>query len=286
MNKPLVNFIGCGKLGKTIAKLLQTHQAATIFGIVNTSLTSSQIAIDYVGHGKAYAKIQDLPAADVYFITSKDDAIEKIAQALAPYIPSKAIVLHCSGSLTSDILNKLKEKNAYVASIHPVKSFAHPDKAYLSFAGTYCAIEGDIQAQKILTPLFEIIGGRLFSIQKEVKAIYHAANVFANNYFVALHYLANECFRIAKVDADIAKELTSKMMLDGLNNLTEFPHQQALTGPIQRADANTINHHMQALMPYPLLENAYSVLGQAALTLTSHSDFIKQEITTLLKHPG
>jgi predicted short-subunit dehydrogenase-like oxidoreductase (DUF2520 family) len=99
-----INIIGCGKLGKTIGKLIIEHNAGKALGIVNSSLKSGKIASEYIGQGVAFENIHELPSADLYLITTKDDLIEEIANKLSVTnaLNPGAIILHCSGSLSSD----------------------------------------------------------------------------------------------------------------------------------------------------------------------------------------
>ena len=111
MEKISVNFIGCGKLGKAIALLLETNEVANVVGILNSSLQSAQAAAKEVGVDCAFDNFKALPQADIYFITTKDDLIEQTTAKLLSEASLKegAIVLHCSGSLSSDVLKKAKE---------------------------------------------------------------------------------------------------------------------------------------------------------------------------------
>ena len=78
-----INIIGAGKLGKTIARLLVINKVGIIEGVCNRSLESSNTAVQFIGQGKAYATIADLPSADIVFITTSDDLIEHLNTALA-----------------------------------------------------------------------------------------------------------------------------------------------------------------------------------------------------------
>lgn len=281
------NIVGCGKLGKTIAKLLTVNGATTIVGIVNSSMDNGNTAAKYVGEGRAFASINELPKADIYFITTKDDLIEEIANKLQTenILQQGAIVLHCSGSLSSDVLSKVKESKCYVASIHPIKSFANTIQSVSTFAGTYCAFEGDKEAISILVPIFEKIGGIPFPIEKESKKIYHAGGVIANNYLVTLHYHATQCYINAGVDKEIAKKIVSMLMKDALNNLTNLSHSQALTGPIQRGDTNTVSSHTASLKRDSSLKDTrdiYLSMGRGTLTLVDHQPSVKNNLLDIL----
>lgn len=277
------NFIGCGKLGKTIARLLYNHGVA-IGGIVNTNTASGEAAVTFIGQGCAYASIRELPPADIYFITTNDSAIRSVCHTLATEhaFGKDALVVHCSGSLTSDILGEVKSHGCHVASIHPLKSMADPKLSIADFAGTYCAIEGDEYAIPILTSLFEKIGGQVFPIQKANKMLYHAASVMANNYLITLHYQVTQSFKTAGIDEQAAKKMVSLLMQDALNNVAQLSHVQALTGPMQRGDTETIAQHMQALASDDLVQLLYAHLGIATLPLTPHTDAVKEALKQAL----
>lgn len=281
------NIIGCGKLGKTIGKLLAQHNAVTIEGIVNASLESAKNSVEYIGQGTAYEKIHELPGSDIYFITTKDDIIEATVSALhdTDILKEGNIVLHCSGSLTSDVLNKARESKCSIASIHPVKSFATPKQAVATFNGTYCAIEGDDDAVKTITTIFNKIGGIVFPIKKESKKLYHAGGVIANNYLVTLHYHATQCYIKAGVDEEIAKKIVYMLMKDAFDNLSILPHDKALTGPIQRGDTNTISNHASSLSQYSSLKETreiYLSMGRGTLSFVNHNQEIKNKIHGIL----
>lgn len=282
-----VNFIGCGKLGKTIAILFKQHNIVKINGIVNTSIESAHHARRTIGAGTAFEHITALPQADIYFITTPDDCVEEIATKLqiSGILNEKTIILHCSGSLSSEILKPIKNSKGFAASIHPIKSFAHPKQTVATFSGTYCAMEGDVLALSTIAPLFEKMGGIPFLIKKENKKIYHAGSVIANNYLVTLHYHATQCYIHAGIEEKIAEKIASQLMYDALNNINHLSHDKALTGPIQRGDAKTVADHINAFENKALgqndTKNIYLTMGRGTVPLTHHSSTIKQKLIDL-----
>ena len=280
---PQINFIGCGKVGKTFGKLLHTNKLAQINGVVNTSIETALAAVDFIGEGAAFPSIQELPPADIYFITTTDDAIEITANHLAQENILKAgnIVLHCSGSHSSEILQAAKKRGCHALSIHPNKSFASPEESVNSFSGTYCAIEGDEPALSAISTLFEKMGATLIPINKENKSLYHTASVFANNYLVTLHYQAVQSYTDSGVDEVTAKKMVNMLMTETLKNIDNLSREKALTGPIQRGDTQTVKNHLFALKSKALVKRIYSCLGLATLSLTKHSTQKKQEFEKL-----
>ncbi len=283
-----INLIGCGRLGKTIAALIKRTGAASIEGVVTASFESALEAVRFIGQGRAYQTLSELPEADLYLIATPDDLIQKTGAELVlnnTHSQGK-IIAHCSGFLDSDVFIEAKQQKCRLASIHPLKSFAHPEEAIQSFSGTYCALEGDASVLPLLTALFEKIGARVFKINQQQKTLYHAASVIASNYLVTLYHQALLCYEKSGIDKTVAKELVSTLMTETFQNLKHLDPQEALTGPIQRGDLRTIQGHLHALEQLPLTKDLYAALGQAALILTQHDEKKQQELKARLAGDG
>ena len=226
---------------------------------------------DHIAQGEVCERIADLPSADITFICTPDATIESIATELAdnPCLKENSIVLHCSGAKSSSSLNALKAKNIYIASAHPLRSFTHSPIALADFAGTYCAIEGDAKACEVITALYQKIAAIPFIIGSDQKALYHAAAVFSCNYMVTLFDKAQQCLQAAAIDADIAFDMSMNLIEGTLRNLQHHRcAKKALTGPIKRADNETIEQHMRALKPLGL-DALYTTLALETLEIAS-----------------
>ena len=56
-----VSFLGCGKLGQTIGRLIVRSSAANVLAVCNTSLRSSESATKFIGAGLATADLREIP---------------------------------------------------------------------------------------------------------------------------------------------------------------------------------------------------------------------------------
>ncbi|ASQ44699.1 Rossmann-like and DUF2520 domain-containing protein [Legionella clemsonensis] len=280
----IVNFIGAGNLGKTIGRLILKHPKVKVGAICNRSFESTSEAISFIGDGKYCPSIKELPPADMTWITTPDDMIENIAKELATNgsIKSENIIVHCSGSLSSEVLKPLQEFGCFVASIHPMRSFANPTISVEEFAGTYCAMEGDKEALASLEPILKSMGAKTYQIDKNKKSLYHAAGVFASNYLVTLAQQALLCLNQAGVEHEIAMKIITNLMKGTVLNLEKtLSPGESLTGPIQRGDLSTIKNHL-ASFSSPQQKEVYEKLGVATLDLTSHSTEVKNAISAEL----
>lgn len=278
-----INIIGCGNLGKTLGHLLVKNQVATIGSVCNSSKASTLDAINFMGQGKYSPSIDELEPADLILITTPDDLIAPICKKLShnPFIKQGSLVLHCSGSLASDILVPMKEKGCYLASVHPMRSFSKPELSIQHYAGTYCAVEGDEEALPKVHALFQAIGSMTYAINKKQKSLYHASGVFASNYVVTLAEQALSCMNKAGIEHETAMSLIINLMRGTLSNLeTTLSPERSLTGPIQRGDVSTLMKHLESLIDEEQ-RLLYSVLGEATLALTKHDK--KEEIKAVLR---
>lgn len=280
------NIIGAGKLGKTIAYLLAKKNVIRIAAVCNKTEESAMRAIRFLGEGACSSAISDLPPADLTLITTPDDLIAESCIALCQgrQFKKDSLVVHCSGTFTSDILSPAKEAGCYVASVHPMRSFADPEASTGQYPGTYCALEGDAEAVSIVRMLFTAIESKCFEISREKKALYHAAGVFASNYLLTLAEQAQSCLLEAGVEQDVAIGLVTNLMQGTLFNLekTRSP-ALSLTGPVKRGDAETVKQHLDVLGANQ--KNLYAALGLATIPLSTASTEKKASLKEALASP-
>lgn len=270
INKLSLTIIGCGHLGQTLAYLWAQADVVTIAQVLNSSLLSSQAAVDFIGQGQVLSSVAEMQPTHLYLLGCPDKALETCCNALAEanVLTAGDIVFHCSGAIASEILLPLKEQGALIASVHPIKSFAEPQQAILSFQPTYCGVEGDEAALAVLKPLFAQIGGIPFQINAQQKTLYHAASVFACNYLVALQNVSLRAFAQAGVEEALALKILQPIVQETVSNVFKLGPAAALTGPIARGDAAVVATQLAALqLNQPADAELYRLLGLEALDL-------------------
>ncbi len=280
-----INIVGAGAVGQTLGHLWVKQHAATIQAVVNASLASAERAIQFIGQGQIYPSVFDLPSADVTLLTVPDRLIAPVAVDLArnPNLQPGAIVLHCSGALNSECLAVLRERHCVVASLHPMLSFKQPQFAVSQFVNTPCALEGDPAALMPLTGLFQAIGGSVYCIAPEQKALYHAAAVLVGNYPVVLAQHAHACLRTAGLPEPQIKAIIEGLLHSVVDNICQVSEPKlALTGPIQRGDASSLIQHLEALADSDV-DSLYRILAKETLALTAHDDELREEIERIVR---
>jgi predicted short-subunit dehydrogenase-like oxidoreductase (DUF2520 family) len=267
-----LNVIGCGSVGKTLSRLWTRHGVFRVQSVLNRSLESGARAVQFVGAGRAVDDYARLDPADLVMIATSDEAIETCCRRLCEsgVLAEGVIVFHTSGSLPSTLLEPAKSQGALVASLHPVKSFADPARAAETFAGTFCALEGDPQACDAIREALRPCGATTFPVDPEFKTIYHAATVVTSNYLVALMEVALRCFEKAGIDRATALEVIEPIATGTASNLFELGPVRALTGPIARGEPSVIERQAKALGQWDAsIQAVYKNLGQIALDLST-----------------
>ncbi|MCK4390681.1 MAG: DUF2520 domain-containing protein [Desulfobacterales bacterium] len=247
--KPAVALIGCGTVGTAMGKLL-VDAGYRISGVATGNLETARGAAEVTRS----EKFSDCPwevtrGANVVFITTPDDLIESTCNRISEHrgFEQDAVVIHCSGALSSDILSSARDCGAVVASLHPLQSFASVDEAIALVPGSYCTIEGDKVALPVVRQVVQDLGGILLEITAEKKTLYHAGAVAASNYLVTLMHLALELNESAGLPGDISFKALLPLIKGTLSNIGAKGIPDALTGPIGRGDVQTVAAHLKAL---------------------------------------
>ena len=267
-----LNVIGCGRVGKTLARLWTEHRVFHVQSILNRSLESGRRAVEFVGSGRAVPSYDELRRADLVMISASDEAIETCCGQLgdAGILRDGVVVFHCSGSLPSTVLEPAKARGALIGSVHPVKSFAAPARAVETFAGTFCAIEGDREACDVLGDALGRCGATTFPVDPQFKTVYHAGTVFVCNYLCALLEVGLRCFEQAGIPRETALEIIRPIVHGTMSNVFELGPAQALTGPIARGEVSVVARQSSALGEWDeRVERIYKALGQVARELSA-----------------
>jgi predicted short-subunit dehydrogenase-like oxidoreductase (DUF2520 family) len=251
--------------------LWEEKRTFAIRDVLDRTLHGARSAIAFIGDGRAVNNIEEMKAADVWMLTPQDAAIAHCGEQLAAsgLLRAGDIVFHCSGAMPSSELKAAAERGAYVASVHPLKSFADPRDAVRSFTGAYCAAEGAREALEVLKPAFERIGARVSEIDAQFKTIYHAASVIVCNYLTALMEAGLRCYEKSGLPRDTAAAMMEPLVRETVDNVFNMGTVKALTGPIARGDHEVVAKQLRALAEWdPRLGVLYRELGAIATDLS------------------
>ena len=188
------------------------------------------------------------------------------------------IFAHLSGVHSSDVLAPLRVAGASVMSFHPAQSFAGKGHSANALRNIVIGMEGDTEALAYGEKVAHIIGAKTVILSPEYKILYHAANVAASNYFIALMWETVSMLEKTGIRSSDAMDIILPLVQSTFDNLKEAGIPGALTGPISRGDISTVKIHIEALkrlMPEGLA--LYCELGKRAVKIAVQKGTINEE---------
>lgn len=259
-----IAIIGAGRVGSLFAKFLGEMIGHRIVAVISRSDESIERFTKRFKVDVASKSIYDLPSdVEVIFITTPDSAIKDVAEKISSVenlVFKNLVVYHASGVLTSDVLSNLHSLGAEVGSIHPVYSVSHFDYPFDELKKIKFTLEGSRKIYDVTKWIFYNFDGNIFHIEKSQKILYHIACVFGSNYLISLLNAIDEIFKRANLNLDY--KFLLPLVEISLKNANELGVAQALTGPIERGDFETVRIHLEELKSkFPEILPLYSSLA-------------------------
>lgn len=206
--------------------------------------------------------------ADVVLVTTGDPDIAAAAEWIRAVYKAPALVLHTSGSLSSEVLSNAAEPER-IGSMHPLISISDSLRGAASFNGAYFCIEGGKDAVRAARNIVDELGGNAFTIETRLKPLYHAAAVVSCGHFVALEDAAIRMLSRTGLSTEDAKAVLLPLIRTTLENLSRQPPEDALTGSFARGDADAVVRHLAAIAENcdDKMMDVYLTLGELSLEL-------------------
>lgn len=241
-----IGFIGAGKVGYSLGKFFVDGNIH-VTGYYSKHIESAIDAAKFTGT-KAYDDITELiKQSDAIFITVPDGKISEVYQEIKEEIEGKQIC-HCSGAMTAaEAFPGLREHGAYGYSIHPLFPVSSKYEAYKELVGAFFCIEGDDEHLCDWQARIESLGARCRTIEAGNKAKYHAACAIASNLVVGLIAESLELLGECGFAPDDALAALRPLAISNMNRIFAVGAVDALTGPVERNDVETVAKHLDVL---------------------------------------
>ena len=221
--------------------------------------------------GHIYERTADAVAeAEAVFIATPDDVIYEVCRQIADAraIKENHKIIHFSGAGSLDLLSPAREAGAFVASIHPIQSFADVQGAINHIPGSTFGITADEDIKNWAVDLVLDLKGIPFFVPDADKPLYHAAACIASNYVTTLMHIVEEIYQSLGLTREEAVRAFWPLVRGTLKNIEAKGTVQALTGPISRGDVGTVEKHLLAFQDkLPDFLNVYRALGIIATDL-------------------
>jgi len=287
VRKEDVAIIGLGKTGTAVGYLLR-QAGYPIVAVTCRSLSSLRDRIRYTG-GKAFAADANAEAASLatcIIIATPDDAVSSVCSEIAQrggFKPGDKVI-HMSGAGGLDLLEPARRAGASVACLHPIQSFADVEAAIRNIPQSTFGITAEEALREWSAGLVRTLGGIPFFVPDTIKPLYHAAACMASNYLTTLIHMAEETYLSLGLSRDEAIGAFWPLVLGTLRNIETRGSVQALTGPISRGDAGTIEQHIRVLREkLPAYLPVYCSMGLQTVDLAVRKGTLSLEKAETIK---
>ena len=215
------------------------------------------------------ASIADIPSlADHVLIAVSDAAIAEVADELARGGMAGGVALHTSGARGPQLLEPLAARGVSCGVIHPLQTIADPFRGVAALRGATFGVSGDAAAVEWARELVDVAAGTPLRIRADAFASYHAGAVMAGNAVIAAIDAAVVLLGAAGVEKRAALQAIRPLCLTSAQNALDLGPEAALTGPVQRGDAETIRAHVEALASCPpYVADLYRASGHALVDI-------------------
>ena len=264
-----IGFVGAGKVGFSLGKYFAMHKIS-VAGYYSKNPEAAKEAADFTGT-RNYVRLEDLVQdCEVLFLTVPDDVIKEVWSQICAQKVTGKIICHCSGVLSSEVFSDITKTGNFGYSIHPLLAVNDKLHSYQELSHALFTIEGDEQKKEEMTGLLKKCGNQVLTLQKEEKVRYHAAAVFASNLVLGLAETAMEELALCGFSKEAARAAIAPFMQANVSHLLEMSEEEALTGPVERGDSQTVRLHMEKLSG----ENReiYRLLSKKALEIAKRKN--------------
>ena len=283
-----LGFIGAGTVGTALSVRLSS-KGYPVIAVSSRSQTSAKKLAQAVSGCHAFNNNQDVAnAAELVFITTPDDTIASVTSEIQWHKGQS--VVHCSGALSTDILEPAKKSGTQVGSFHPLQTFASVKQAIENIPGSTFAVESEEPLLTTLKDVATTLDSHWIELEASEKVVYHAAAVIACNYLVTLVKLATDLWQSFNIPQFQATQTLLPLIRGTIHNIDTVGIPQCLTGPIARGDIETIKKHLNALQKVaPTLLSTYQELGRQTIPIALAKGGINQQqaegLQIILKKP-
>ncbi|HEY2847287.1 MAG TPA: Rossmann-like and DUF2520 domain-containing protein [Pyrinomonadaceae bacterium] len=267
-----VAIIGIGRVGGALALSLPPEKYR-VTALVSREWTDEVMSLASRLHHARLLPPEEITTGlktDIIFFTTQDTELRQAIDEYRGWI-ADVTVFHTSGSISSSVLEPLREAGNRIGSLHPLVSISRAELGPRRFPGAYMCVEGDPEAIEVGRQIVKDLGGKPFCIATRFKTLYHAAAVTACGHLVALFDAAIEMMTECGLSREESTEILLPLVTSTVSNLGQQTTAEALTGTFARADSETFTRHLAALNEVgsdELLE-IYLLLGERSLELAA-----------------
>jgi predicted short-subunit dehydrogenase-like oxidoreductase (DUF2520 family) len=241
-------IIGSGKISHSLVPaLLEANYQ--IDAIINRNRDKAEIFASKFNIKKYSDKFDGLNIKrGIFILAVPDNQIRKTAELLSTFNLDfiNSLFIHLSGSQNISLLKSIQNQGGFTASLHLMQTF--PSQKRKDLKNFFSAIE--TTSDDVSDFLFKLSRNlKLFPyrLTSKNKSAYHLAGVYASNFINALMFESQQLFDSLNVKEYTFKDIFIPIVLSTIKNIGNSSPADALSGPVERGDLDTIKMHIKEI---------------------------------------
>ncbi|WP_233578579.1 MULTISPECIES: Rossmann-like and DUF2520 domain-containing protein [unclassified Micromonospora] len=241
-----VGVVGAGRVGAVLGAALAAagHHVVAVTGESGASRARLALLLPEVPRRPVSAVAH--AAADLLLIAVPDDALAGVVADLAERgaLHPGQVVAHTSGAHGLAVLAPAVAVGARPLALHPAMTFTGTPDDLARLDGISYGVTAPAELRPLAARLVADLGGVPEWVGETDRPLYHAALAHGANHLVTLVNEATDRLR----DAGVARpeKVLAPLLRAALENALRLG-DDALTGPVSRGDAGTVQRHLSRL---------------------------------------
>ncbi|MGC4811340.1 Rossmann-like and DUF2520 domain-containing protein [Micromonospora sp. DT228] len=241
-----VGVVGAGRVGAVLGAALAAagHRVVAVAGDSGASRARLALLLPEVPRSRVTSVAR--AATDLLLIAVPDDALAGVVADLAERkaLHPGQVVAHTSGAHGLTVLSPAVAVGARPLALHPAMTFTGTPDDLPRLAGISYGVTAPAELRPLAVRLVADLGGVPEWVAESDRPLYHAALAHGANHLVTLVNEATDRLR----DAGVARpeKVLAPLLRAALENALRLG-DDALTGPVSRGDAGTVQRHLARL---------------------------------------
>jgi len=240
-----VGVVGVGRVGAVLGAALQRagHRVVAAAAVSDASLARVHALLP----GTPVVPPQEVLArCELALLTVPDDVLPGLVEGLAAAdaVRPGQLLVHTSGRHGVAVLEPATRRGALPLALHPAMTFTGRSEDLTRLAGACFGVTAPEPLRPIADALVLEMGGDPQWVAEESRVLYHAALVGGANFLATLVNQSVDLLRRSGVAEP--ERMLAPLLGAALDNALRSG-DAAMTGPVARGDAGTVEAHLREL---------------------------------------
>ncbi|MFW0874634.1 Rossmann-like and DUF2520 domain-containing protein [Rhodococcoides corynebacterioides] len=256
-----VGIVSAGRVGAALGEALD-RVGHVVFGCAAVSDASRERARTRLPDAAVLPAAEVAARSELLVLAVPDVELPALVHGLARTgaVNPGTLVLHTSGANGVGVLAPLAGHGVVTMAVHPAMTFSgKPEDTDRLSSACFGITAADEIGFAIAQSLVLEIGGEPVGVREDARTLYHAALAHGSNHLVTVVNDALDALRTALADTEltgqqpvesrpggVAERVLAPLLSAALDNVLRSG-PAALTGPVARGDADTVDAHLRAL---------------------------------------